>query len=161
IKLSIEDLSKIQEQYWYFNKGNTDFGSGIKTYDTDYYKDREVFISEVLFPEKKENEKINHKNRNRHDFRRKNIIFDNAVNYRKAFKHKKSESTIPGVFFIKRNYKKNGKTYYYKGWKACYRKDGKNKSCSFSIKKYGDEEAKEMAIQKRKEWEEEFEEKEK
>ena len=85
----------------------------------------------------------------------KNIIIDTAVNYRKAFKNKVTESAIPGVHY----YEKEIENKTYKYWAAGYRKDGFNKKKSFNINKYGFDKAKKLAEEQRHKWEEKFKEK--
>lgn len=152
ILLSIEDLNKIKKHYWYYNPNEDKQITAIRT----YYKDKEILISNFLFPDKKSNYKINHKNRNKFDFRRSNIIFEKAVIYRTPLKNKETETAIPGVFYFERVSLRNDKKYIYPCWVVCYRKDGMNKRKSFSINKYGFNKAKNLAEDKRREWEKEY-----
>jgi len=151
IKLSKQDAEKVKDHYWYYNPYSAKHSAILKT----YHKDREIFLTDLLFPDKSKGEKISHKNRDRHDLRRENIIIDTAVSYRRAFKNNITESAIPGVHY----YEKETENKTYKYWKVCYRRNGLNKQKSFNINKYGFDKAKKLAEKKRHKWEEKFKEK--
>lgn len=148
LKFSISDLPLINGQYWYLDINGKTPGESIST----YYNNKTMYISEILFPDKKSSEKLNHKNRDLSDYTRENIFLDTAVKYLKAHTYEETNKAIPGVCLSKKKYKDR----YYLYWKASYWKEGKQRQ--FSIKKYGFEGAKKLAEEQRREWEEEFEE---
>ena len=88
---------------------------------------------------------INHKNRDRYDFREENIVIEDSANYIKSSKYKETEQAPPGVVYYE---KRKGPNY----WIARYEKGDNNIKKSFNIEKLGFEEAKEKAIKKREEW---------
>ncbi|MGM0410505.1 MAG: hypothetical protein ACQEQF_07035 [Bacillota bacterium] len=141
IKFSLEDLEEVQKHYWYLDVNGNTAGESISTWDNN----KDKYISEILFPDKDKNEKINHKNRNTNDFTRNNIFIDDVVRYMNAHTYEESNTAPPGVCITK------SKGLY---WKAGYWAEGKQKM--LSVKKFGYEKAKQMAIQKRKEWEKKF-----
>lgn len=89
-----------------------------------------------------------HINRNRFDNRHENLrITTQQENMRNLTKQSNNTSGLTGV-----SYRKQGDL-----WRAnIYDNEGKNITKSFSCKKYGDEEAKQMAIDWRKQKEEEL-----
>jgi len=146
-KFDLGDLDKIEQHYWYYNPNVEKEKVLLKT----YFNSKEIYVSKILFPDKKDVLFLNHLNRNKFDYRRSNIIFEKSNLYRKAIKYKESEETIPGVFYTEKD--------EYKYWKSCYRKNEMNKQKHFNIDKYGYEKAKKEAILKRLEWEDEFDDK--
>ena len=142
LKLSLEDFDEIQSHYWYYDSEADSPGQAVIT----YHNDKITYLSEILFPDKKSKEKINHINRDAHDFRRENITLEKGIKYSRASKYDETDSTIPGVSYYER---REGQGV----WRATYQAGKYNKTKYFSVNKYGFEEAKEKAEEQRKEWE--------
>ena len=146
VKIDIEHLKEVKKHHWSY-----DHSSQKTTYISAYINQEKTRLSKFLYPKQK-NKVINHKNRDRFDFRSKNITFDNNTQYQKAIRFKASETAPPGVSFVK----DSKPAYDYTYWKAGFQRGDHNKCKWYSIQKYGYEEAKELAIEKRNEWEEEY-----
>ncbi|MFW6007732.1 MAG: AP2/ERF family transcription factor [archaeon] len=145
VKLSLQDLAIVQNQYWYIDLSGRTPGEAIST----YHNGQKKYLSKILFPDKKSSEVINHINRDLCDFTRENSILDSCAQYINAPKYRQSNEAIPGVCYY---IKKNAHPY----WKASYSRKGYSKTKWFSIKKFGYEEAKRLAEEKRRNWEREL-----
>lgn len=136
ITFDIKDLNKVKKHKWYYNNGNV------------CSKYAEHYLFYVITGLKKEKNKvITFKNGNRLDFRKSNLYLDTRSNVSlKKGKSKRNKSDHIGVFFDK----------YLNKWVAEIYVLGKTYKKRFSVDKYGYEKAKDMAIEKRLEFEKEF-----
>lgn len=146
LKFDLDKLDLIKDRYFYLDINEMDRGGySVSTWDKG--KQKKVKLKELLFPDKEG--VINHKNRDKFDYREDNIIFKENTQYTKAPKYSQSDTAIPGVSFVK----KRDKTY----WKAGFQRGGQNKSKWFAISKYGYKRAKELAEGLRRKWDREYE----
>lgn len=140
------DIDTVNAFKWYYYKNK----SSRTLYSTcNYSKGRKKYFHRMILDDKNIEDKIiDHINRNGLDNRRCNLRFvsrsENALNHPVR---KNNKSDYPGVYIKKSS---SGRS---DAWCANIRVNGKLKKTSFSIKKYGEEKAKELAILKRKEFE--------
>ena len=138
LKFDKKKLKLVKSLYWKVDKsGNV----------TTMVFGKKMYFGQVTHPNKKG--LLNHKNRDRYDFREENIVVKDSPVYVKSRKYKETQEAPPGVSFYD---KKDGPPY----WLARYEKGEHNKKKSYNIEKLGFDEAKEKAIKKREEWEDEY-----
>lgn len=138
---SLEDLELIQNNRWTFkidNSGNYRIRATTKPYAG---KD----LSTILLG--KENKVVDHINRNTLDNRRANLrAVTNSINSINAKPRIESKSNIRGVYF-----RKERPGIAKASWICEWSIEGKRYSKSFSIEKYGEEKAFELAYSLRQE----------
>ena len=135
-KIDIEFLDRFTERTWYALKSGNNFymRSGV----TKKFHDRPLF-HQIVFTEV---DIVDHDNRNGLDNRKKNLRDGSGgVNENNQSLRDDNTSGATGVSFHKTQ----------KSWRVQWQENGKQRSISFSIKKYGsDEKAKQEAIKHRK-----------
>jgi hypothetical protein len=137
LKIDTKNIEKLKKYKW-----------GIDLRGEDYFKIRshDMYIEDIILPGK---DNIQFKNKDRKDFREENLIRTKKKRYIKAPKYEESNKQIPGVTY--REIKGR-----YSGFVATITRGDMRKTKSFSINKYGYEEAKNLAIETRLKWEEKY-----
>ena len=139
-KVSQEEIKLINEHSWCYKLG----------YASTSVKGKTTKLHNLIkdYTVKDRYESVDHKNKDKLDNRRENLRVatqqEQTINQNRE---KQNKTGIIGVCYVV------GQKYG-ASWKATWRDENKNqKSSSFSVKKWGDEESKQMAIECRKEME--------
>jgi len=142
-----EDLEKIENTSWYIDNDNNGY-KRIKGWAT---KERAVVLSRFILNVTDPDIIVDHEDRDTFNNRKSNFrLVDKLTNNLNKKMNKRNTSERTGIHIIK------GKGTRSARWCAMTWVDGKTKTKTFSIKKYGYNEARNMAIVFRKEWEDKY-----
>lgn len=139
--IDTEDYEKVSKHKWYIKDG--------KGYVSTKIKNKTIKLHRFLLNVTDRKQIVDHIDRNIFNCRKNNLrITNSTVNNTNCTFSNNNTSGRTGVYYSDSNNKQN--------WKSQVTYNGKRKSKSFSIKKYGYNKAFKLACQQREKWEKEF-----
>lgn len=143
IIIDIEDVEKIKNHSWYIKEG-------VNQYVAAKINNKTIKLHRFLLNITDRKNIVDHIDGNTFNNRKSNLRITNHCNNNLNCKFSKNNSSgRTGVYKIKG---RNGRS---DAWVAEGRKENKDKKISFSIDKYGNEEAFKLACEAREKWENE------